>query len=161
MEDRPGLVFIAGIGTNDAYSSVPTPQVEENLGQLIEKFRAENVIVLLAGMRVRRDFEWRYQLSNGWKLFIKTAVNSYLELRKRPPIFHASTWQYNKKFRGVHARVAKKHNVPLYPYLLAGVRREMWNDMIHVNPKGVSVMVERIMPFIIKHLDEHIGKDRT
>jgi acyl-CoA thioesterase-1 len=53
--------------------------------------------------------------------------------------------------------------VPLYPFFLDGVAADpMLNqpDGIHPNPKGVDVIVERILPFVTKNLDDYASVRR-
>lgn len=66
--------------------------------------------------------------------------------------------EYATKFDGMYKRVAEKHGVPLYPFFLEGVARDPTlnqADGIHPNPKGVDILVERLLPFITKNLDDH------
>ncbi len=58
---------------------------------------------------------------------------------------------YVKSFDGLYAELAKKHDVPLYPFFLDGVALKPGlnlADGIHPNAKGVAVMVEKIMPSV-------------
>jgi len=66
--------------------------------------------------------------------------------------------EYAQQFDGIYKRLADKHGVPLYPFFLDGVAADPalnQPDGIHPNPKGVDVIVERILPFVIKNLDDH------
>jgi len=63
---------------------------------------------------------------------------------------------YSDAFNPIYARLAQKHNVPLYPFILDGVAADAalnQADAIHPNAKGVEVMVERILPYVEKALD--------
>ena len=62
-----------------------------------------------------------------------------------------------QQFDGLYKRLADKHGVPLYPFFLDGVAQDPalnQADGIHPNPKGVDVIVERILPFVTKNLDD-------
>lgn len=63
---------------------------------------------------------------------------------------------YGRNFNSVFADLAQKHEVPLYPFFLEGVAA-MPNlnqrDGIHPNSRGVSVIVDRIMPFVVRLLE--------
>ena len=65
--------------------------------------------------------------------------------------------EYAAQFDGLYKRLADKHNVPLYPFFLDGVAQDPalnQPDGIHPNAKGVDVIVERILPFVTKNLDD-------
>lgn len=71
--------------------------------------------------------------------------------------------EYAAQFDGLYKRLADKHGVPLYPFFLDGVAQEPalnQPDGIHPNPKGVDVVVERILPFITKNLDDYAASVR-
>lgn len=54
-------------------------------------------------------------------------------------------------FDGMYRRLAAKHGVPLYPFFLEGVQGNPalnLADAMHPNPKGVRVIVERILPAV-------------
>ena len=65
--------------------------------------------------------------------------------------------EYVKQFDGIFKKLADKHGVPLYPFFLDGVAQDPalnQPDGIHPNAKGVDVVVERILPFVTKNLDD-------
>ena len=65
--------------------------------------------------------------------------------------------EYVKQFDGIFKKLADKHGVPLYPFFLDGVAQDPalnQPDGIHPNAKGVDVIVERILPFVTKNLDD-------
>jgi acyl-CoA thioesterase I len=65
---------------------------------------------------------------------------------------------YVAAFDGIYQRLADKYKVPLYPFLLDGVAQNPslnQADGLHPNPKGVDVIVQRILPFVTKNLDLH------
>ena len=69
---------------------------------------------------------------------------------------------YAAKFDSIYASLAKQHDILIYPFFLDGVagEREMnLNDGIHPTPKGVSLIVERIMP-MVESLIERVKKRR-
>ena len=71
--------------------------------------------------------------------------------------------EYAKQFDGLYQRLADKHGVPLYAFFLDGVAQDPalnQGDGIHPNPKGVDVIVERILPFVTKNLDDHAASVR-
>lgn len=64
--------------------------------------------------------------------------------------------EYTKAFDGLYPRLAEKHKIPLYPFLLDGVAMERdlnQADGIHPNVKGVDVLVNRIAPAVTKAID--------
>jgi acyl-CoA thioesterase-1 len=65
---------------------------------------------------------------------------------------------YTRQFDGLYKRLADKHGVPLYPFFLDGVAQDPalnQPDGIHPNPKGVDVIVARLLPFVLENLDRH------
>ena len=61
--------------------------------------------------------------------------------------------RYGRQFNAVFPRLAERHGVPLYPFFLDGVatNRELkLRDGMHPNRAGVTVMVERIMPYVLR-----------
>ncbi len=64
--------------------------------------------------------------------------------------------RYGNRFNAVFPRLVEKHGVPLYPFFLDGVatnRGRKLRDGMHPNRAGVTVMVERIMPYVLRLLD--------
>jgi acyl-CoA thioesterase I len=60
---------------------------------------------------------------------------------------------YQTAFDAIYPKLAAKYDVPLYPFFLDGVAGEsgfQLEDGLHPNPKGVDVMVERILPTVEK-----------
>ena len=65
--------------------------------------------------------------------------------------------EYVQQFDGLYRKLAGKHGVPLYPFFLDGVAQDPTlnqPDGIHPNAKGVDVIVERILPFATRNLDD-------
>ena len=64
---------------------------------------------------------------------------------------------YARQFDGLYGRVAERHGVPLYPFFLDGVAQDPalnQADGIHPNPRGVDIVVERLLPFVTRNLDD-------
>jgi acyl-CoA thioesterase-1 len=64
--------------------------------------------------------------------------------------------EYAKSFDAVFKKIADKYEVPFYAFFLDGVAQDPalnQPDGIHPNARGVDVVVERIIPFVIKNLD--------
>ena len=71
--------------------------------------------------------------------------------------------EYAQQFDGLYKRLAEKYNVPLYPFILDGVAQDAalnQADGIHPNPKGVDIIVERLLPFVTKNLDDYAASVR-
>ncbi len=63
---------------------------------------------------------------------------------------------YVEAFDGLYERLASKHAVALYPFLLEGVAMERdlnQADGIHPNARGVEELVRRVLPVVTKALD--------
>ena len=62
---------------------------------------------------------------------------------------------YGQAFRAVFPDLAKRHGVALYPFFLEGVatvRALNQDDGLHPNARGVDVIVERILPYVLRLL---------
>ena len=58
---------------------------------------------------------------------------------------------YTTAFDGLYPRLARKHGVTLYPFLLDGVAMDPGlnqPDGIHPNPRGVDVIAQRLAPVV-------------
>jgi len=58
---------------------------------------------------------------------------------------------YGKRFNGLYPALAKKHQVPLYPFFLDGVAAHpdlQLSDGMHPTVQGVGVMVKNMLPAI-------------
>jgi acyl-CoA thioesterase-1 len=63
---------------------------------------------------------------------------------------------YTERFDAIYPELAAKHGVPLYPFFLDGVATDAamnQGDGIHPNAAGVKVIVERILPYVTRLLD--------
>jgi acyl-CoA thioesterase-1 len=68
--------------------------------------------------------------------------------------------EYAAEFDAVFPRLAEAHGVGYYPFFLDGVAlRPAFNqaDGIHPNEAGVAVIVERILPSVIRLLESETG----
>lgn len=66
---------------------------------------------------------------------------------------------YQKSFDAIYPVLAKKYDVPLYPFFLDGVALDPklnQTDMLHPNPAGVAVIVGRIAPAVEKLLGKPV-----
>jgi acyl-CoA thioesterase I len=71
--------------------------------------------------------------------------------------------EYTRQFDGLYQRLADKYTVPLYPFFLDGVAQDAalnQADGIHPNPKGVDIVVERLLPFVTRNLDDYAASVR-
>jgi len=67
---------------------------------------------------------------------------------------------YARDFNAIYPDLAKKYNVPLYPFYLDGVALDPalnQPDMLHPNPAGVAVIVTRIAPAVERLLPKPTG----
>lgn len=63
--------------------------------------------------------------------------------------------EYGEAFNAIYPRLAERHGVVLYPFFLEGVAVEPalnQPDGIHPNAEGVAVIVERILPYVMRVL---------
>jgi acyl-CoA thioesterase-1 len=71
--------------------------------------------------------------------------------------------EYSQQFDGLYKRLADKYHVPLYPFFLDGVAQDAalnQADGLHPNPKGVDIIIERLLPFVTKNLDDYAASVR-
>lgn len=64
--------------------------------------------------------------------------------------------EYGAGFRRIYPDLADRHGSALYPFFLDGVAAEPdlnQRDGIHPNARGVAVIVERILPHVLRLLD--------
>jgi len=67
---------------------------------------------------------------------------------------------YGQRFSTIYLRLAEKHQVPLYPFLLDGVAsitRLNQPDGMHPTAEGVAVIVDKIAPQIRRFLESPAG----
>lgn len=60
---------------------------------------------------------------------------------------------YSRDFNAVFPALAERHDVAFYPFILDGVAAEpelMQPDGIHPNARGVEVIVERLLPHVLR-----------
>jgi acyl-CoA thioesterase-1 len=72
---------------------------------------------------------------------------------KAPPNLGAD---YGAAFDGLYPTIAARHGVALYPFFLDGVVTDPalnQDDGIHPNAAGVKVIVESILPYVVKVID--------
>lgn len=67
----------------------------------------------------------------------------------------AANWgrDYQAQFDAIYPTLARKHDVPLYPFFLEGVALDPalnQGDGLHPNAKGVAVIVERLAPYVLR-----------
>jgi acyl-CoA thioesterase-1 len=150
LRDKPDIVLVS-LGSNDSfdYWNNNTERVERNLEEIVTRLKSGGVVVWMAGVRVSRRL--------GQRNLVKVAINSALELFGRPPAWHAQSIQYATRFNALYPRVARRHDVPLYPNLQAGVRSQQRLDLLHPDASGVAAIVARLLPFVLRHLDDHLA----
>ncbi|RMD65309.1 MAG: arylesterase [Alphaproteobacteria bacterium] len=65
---------------------------------------------------------------------------------------------YARRFDAIFTRLARVHDVPLYPFFLDGVALDPalnQDDGLHPNAAGVEVIVARILPNVIALITQH------
>jgi len=64
---------------------------------------------------------------------------------------------YGEAFNSIYAKLAKKHNIDLYPFFLDGVVADAklnQPDGIHPTKEGIAIIIEKSMPAVIKLLNK-------
>ncbi|MCP3871229.1 MAG: arylesterase [Gammaproteobacteria bacterium] len=65
--------------------------------------------------------------------------------------------QYGKSFNSIYPDLAERYDIPLYPFFLDGVVSDPslnQQDGIHPNQEGVAVIVGRILPHVMRLIEE-------
>ncbi len=68
--------------------------------------------------------------------------------------------RYEAEFNAIYPELAAKHGVALYPFILEGVamRQDLnQRDGIHPNRKGVAILVEKLLPAVLKFIEASEG----
>ncbi|MRG71409.1 arylesterase [Alphaproteobacteria bacterium HT1-32] len=71
--------------------------------------------------------------------------------------------EYGEAFNKIYPDLAEEKGVLLYPFFLEGVAAmpELnQQDGIHPNPEGIAVVTKRILPYVLKLLDQADGGSR-
>lgn len=112
-------------------------------------------IVELGGNDALRGLDPRTTFANLDRILArlkKAGVDVLLAGMYAPP-----NWgrEYTAEFNAVFPRLAEKHGVMLYPFFLDGVatvRALNQRDGLHPNAKGVTEIVNRITPYVVRLL---------
>lgn len=70
---------------------------------------------------------------------------------------------YGQKFNAIYPRLAAKHALPLYPFILDGVINEpslLLEDGMHPNTKGLTLMAGRMLPLTEELIKSVEGKSK-
>lgn len=71
--------------------------------------------------------------------------------------------QYGEAFNAIYPRLAAKHALPLYPFILDGVITErslLLEDGMHPNTKGLALMAQRMLPLAEELVKSVEGKSK-
>lgn len=83
----------------------------------------------------------------------KAGIPVLLAGMRAPPNLGA---EYGAAFDAVFPRLAARHRIALFPFLLADVAAKPdlnQDDGIHPNPEGIAVIVENILPYVLKLIE--------
>jgi acyl-CoA thioesterase I len=127
MADQPKVVIVE-LGANDMLRGVDPQSTRQNLAGIIEKAQAGGAKVLLAGMKSQRNLGA----------------------------------DYVQEFDSIYPDLAKQYDVPLYPFFLEGIvgadgktdQKLLQPDGLHPTEAGAKVIVDGIMPALLKLLDQ-------
>jgi acyl-CoA thioesterase I len=127
LADKPAIVILE-LGANDMLRGVDPKTTRRNLEAIITKAQAAGAKVLLAGMKAPRNLGA----------------------------------DYVQRFDAIYPELAEKYGLPLYPFFLDGIfsadgradNKLVLPDGMHPSEAGAKVIVEGIMPTLLKMLDE-------
>jgi acyl-CoA thioesterase-1 len=126
MADKPAVVVLE-LGANDMLRAIDPASTRTNLGGIIEKAQGAGAKVLLCGMKAQRNLGA----------------------------------DYVQKFDAIYPDLAKQYGVTLYPFFMDGIvgadgtadTKLLQGDGMHPTEAGAKVIVDRIMPELLKLLD--------
>jgi acyl-CoA thioesterase-1 len=126
MADKPAVVVLE-LGANDMLRALDPARTRANLGAIIEKAQGAGAKVLLCGMKAQRNLGA----------------------------------DYVQKFDAIYPDLARQYGVPLYPFFMDGIvgadgtadTKLLQGDGLHPTEAGAKVIVDRIMPELLKLLD--------
>ncbi|MAM34624.1 MAG: arylesterase [Micavibrio sp.] len=117
--EEPDLVIL-GLGANDMLRALPPASAKENLREIIEHFKSEDIAVLLAGMKAAPNLGESY----------RTEFDAiYPEL--------ADTYDNVTLY-------------PFFLEDVATVKELNLEDGIHPNLEGINIIVENIKPYVVE-----------
>jgi acyl-CoA thioesterase-1 len=127
LADQPAVVLVE-LGANDMLRGIDPATTRQNLAGIIEKARAAGAKVLLAGMKAQRNLGA----------------------------------DYVQRFDAIYPELARHYDVPLYPFFMQGIvgaegtvdKTLLQPDGLHPTEAGAKVIVDGIMPELLKLLDQ-------
>jgi len=96
----------------------------------------------------------RENLSRTIALALAKGVAVILAGMKIPPNYGLD---YTREFEQIYPALAKRHQVPLVPFLLEGVAAKPElniGDGIHPNSEGYRLVVDNVLPFVVALLEQ-------
>ena len=126
LADKPAVVILE-LGANDMLRGTDPDNTRANLSAIIAKAKAAGAKVLLCGMKAQRNLGE----------------------------------DYVRKFDAIYPDLAKEEGVTLYPFFMDGIigpdgtadTKLLQADGLHPTEAGAKVIVDRIMPVLLKLLD--------
>ena len=127
LADKPAVVILE-LGANDMLRAIDPENTRANLAGIIEKAQAAGAKVLLAGMKAQRNLGA----------------------------------DYVQRFDAIYPDLARQYGVRLYPFFMDGIvgadgtadTKLLQGDGLHPTEAGAKVIVDRIMPELLKLLDQ-------
>jgi acyl-CoA thioesterase-1 len=127
LDDKPAVVILE-LGANDMLRGVSPESTRKNLSEIITKAKAAGAKVLLTGMKAQRNLGA----------------------------------DFVQRFDSIYPDLAKEHDVAFYPFFLDGIvghdgtfeAKLLQPDGLHPTEAGAKVIVDRIMPVLLKLLPE-------
>ena len=126
LSDKPAVVILE-LGANDMLRGIDPANTQSNLAGVIEKAQAAGAKVLLCGMKAQRNLGA----------------------------------DYVQKFDAIYPDLAAQYKVALYPFFLDGIvgadgtadTQLLQGDGLHPTEAGAKLIVDSIMPELLKLLD--------
>ena len=126
LADKPKVVILE-LGANDMLRAIDPATTRQNLASIIEKVQGTGAKVLLCGMKAQRNLGA----------------------------------DYVQAFDAIYPDLAKQYGTALYPFFMDGIvgadgtadTKLLQGDGLHPTEAGAKVIVDRIMPELLKLLD--------
>jgi acyl-CoA thioesterase-1 len=106
------------------------------------------------GLRGLEPSQLRENLAAIITVLKKRGIGVLLAGMLAPPNFGE---RYSREFNQVYPDLAKSHGVEFYPFFLDGVAAQQalnQKDGIHPNSSGVAIIVDRMLPYVLRFLDK-------
>ncbi|MCB9359414.1 arylesterase [Candidatus Woesearchaeota archaeon] len=142
IDEKPDIVILT-IGANDAFASLPTSQIKDNIAMTVEELQDNGIMVILGGMQVLGDVDL--------SALADYLVND-LGISEQYANMLVSTMNYVDDFKSIYPEIAEEYDLQFITFFLQGVAGNSQlnqDDGIHPTKEGYSYIIENnILPVL-------------